>query len=60
MKRLLQGTHGLVYSLGLCHLICDVAGCEYVSISKVPVSTDSEPLRSTLMGRLPDEDVDPW
>lgn len=45
MKRLLQGTCSLVYSLGLCHLICEMVTYVYVSISEVPVSTDTELFR---------------
>lgn len=31
IEKLLQGTCSLVYSWGLCHLTCEMAGCEYVS-----------------------------
>lgn len=34
-KRGYFGNCGLVYSLGLCHLICGMAGCEQVGISKL-------------------------
>lgn len=42
MKKLLQGTRSLVYSLGLCHLICEMAGCEDVSSSAQTLSLSGQ------------------
>lgn len=56
LKKLLQGTHSPVYSLGLCHLVCEMAGCEYVSSSAQTLSLSGQ----LCGGWAPAEDVDPW